>query len=595
MLAESIQLQLRSYVIRITLNEDITDDIVQETILEMFKIFNQLRQADRFWPWLCKIALNKTREHSRTQTRQKRLLKEHAKEIAGKTTDVGELATAYQEEFKQSIFEAISSLSDRQKAVLSMRCYEKMPYSQIAEIMNASELGCRLLFVRAKKQLQKKLFRLGFGKESLLVGLMLFGKLTAPSEAAAAGISVTSATLSAGGLAAGIALVTSKAVLTIAAGGAVVTGVWAMTAEHSNSELYASASVGGSAAVSAVQQHHATLQEGYYFFPQGKQGAVMTRLTLTEDDGHSTQILQNATGNYFYSPQHQAVEINNFHYWKSDLSVMTLPTDSPGLETFLAGVENRSANARPDITDSVNLLCVSTYENDSDRLSFGVRNYDAMMEERFQYNQPANAAVVDNRDMLHQQGGCVFTLQGQLNGRIINGKGYLPFLFGVQSKQPAWLELQFDDDSRLRDTASQAALIDAHGKVIALYPAGTFMIGLNRPWQGLHTIDIVRRDAALYRMSFETRLESADRARVTVFSPGLAIIYIINMPQDWIETIAFTDDKGQGIGELRFTYGNSGDMGIAPLSGTSISMKRNSVETFGKHWLSELGTGKLHQ
>lgn len=594
MLAESIQLQLRSYVIRITLSEDITDDIVQETILEMFKIFNQLRQADRFWPWLCKIALNKTREHSRTQTRQKRLLKEHAKEIAGKTTDVGEFATAYQEEFKQSIFEAISSLSDRQKAILSMRCYEKMPYSQIAEIMNASELGCRLLFVRAKKQLQKKLFRLGFGKESLLVGLMLFGKLTAPSEAAAAGISVTSATLSVGGLAAGIALVTGKAVLTIAAGTALAASVWTVAGQNSSGGIDASVSSGTPALISAAQLHSAKLSEGYYFFPQGKQGPVMTRLMVFKNDGKSIQILQNDTGNYFYDLQLQSVALHNHHYWQSDLSVMTLPTDSPELESFLAQVEKRTAKARPVVTDSPNLLFVSSHENDSDRISFGVRNYDALMEERFQYNRPANAAVADNRDALHRQEGCLFSLEGQLHGRVLKGKGYMPFVFGMMTKKPAWLELRSDDGRILLDTPTSAIIFDADRKVIAAYPSGTFMTGLNRPWQGLHVIDTVRRDAARYRMPFETHMESADRASVTVFSTGIQITYVINMPQDWIETITFADSMGQEIGELRFSYGSSRSSDTGSLDRPSVSAKRNAVAAYEKHWLSEMGTGKLY-
>ena len=77
-LTEAIYGSLRSYVFRITLSETLTDDIVQETILEMYKIFGQLRKSDRFWPWLCKIALNKVRSNSNTNTRRKNLLQKHA-------------------------------------------------------------------------------------------------------------------------------------------------------------------------------------------------------------------------------------------------------------------------------------------------------------------------------------------------------------------------------------------------------------------------------------------------------------------------------------------------------------------------------------
>jgi DNA-directed RNA polymerase specialized sigma24 family protein len=74
-LAETVCKPLKSYVLRITFKEEITDDIVQETLLEMYKIFAQLKNAELFWPWLCKIALNKVRQYSLIQKRHHELLK----------------------------------------------------------------------------------------------------------------------------------------------------------------------------------------------------------------------------------------------------------------------------------------------------------------------------------------------------------------------------------------------------------------------------------------------------------------------------------------------------------------------------------------
>ena len=139
-LAAAAHAPLRSYVLRITFREEITDDIVQETLLEMFKIFKQLKGADNFWPWLCKIALNKIRIHSRTESRHQQLLKDHIDQLTSRSPKNDGVAAAVYEEFTQCIFEALSNLSDRQKAVLSMRCYEKMSYGQIAKIMDVSEL-----------------------------------------------------------------------------------------------------------------------------------------------------------------------------------------------------------------------------------------------------------------------------------------------------------------------------------------------------------------------------------------------------------------------------------------------------------------------
>ena len=70
-LAEAARVHLREYVLRLTLQEDLTQDIVQESILEMFKVFDKLKNAERFWAWLDGIAFNKIRSHYGRQWRHK--------------------------------------------------------------------------------------------------------------------------------------------------------------------------------------------------------------------------------------------------------------------------------------------------------------------------------------------------------------------------------------------------------------------------------------------------------------------------------------------------------------------------------------------
>ena len=192
---------LIAYVFRVTLQEDLTQDVVQETLLEMFKVIGKLNKADRFWPWLCKIALNKVHRHFRTEKRHKALVMEHyeAGEFRQKSQDG--LTDLVGQELKQVIMQAMSKLKMRYREVLALRCYEQMDYSEIAELMSCTEFNARVTFCRAKKALQKQLSRSGFGKASFLGALILFGKMTAPSEAPAANISITSATVKAGLLA----------------------------------------------------------------------------------------------------------------------------------------------------------------------------------------------------------------------------------------------------------------------------------------------------------------------------------------------------------------------------------------------------------
>ncbi len=593
-LAEIVQAPLRSYVLRITYNEELTDDIVQETLLEMYTIFTQLKRADLFWAWLCKIALNKVRRHSNEQKRHRELLKIHAEQASSGLPSMDGLAAVINQEFQEAIVRALSFLSDRQKAVLSMRCYENMSYSQIAEIMDLSELGCRLLFVRARKKLQHKLSSLGYGQKSLLLALALLGKLTAPSEAAAAQICLSPSLLGVGGVAAGIAFITSKTgLLTLAASGAIVVGTVALKQDPIGLNADVVTPVNQSVSIAGRSPADSYFSEGYYFFPQGKQGPVLTRFTVHQDQA-ITQVLQNDSGNYTYDARQQTATIHNYHYWNSDLSVMTLPTDSPDLEAFLAGIENRSPEPRTIKSDSLNLFVMISGNNQQQARFFGAKNYNALMEERFQYNWPAGTGPLDKRDTLHQQGWCGVKMKGRLYGKTITGMGQMPFVYEKTLERPAWLKLTIEGEQSFLDTPDGAAVLNAAGQSVSGYPSGTFLCGLNRPWFGLHVIDTIRRDAAQFRIPFETGLDaSGKKAVVSLKVPEGRIEYTIDIEKDLIEKISFIDSDKQPVGGILFSY-----FGIDDFSGGDFTMVRlpsgvGSIKREQFHWLSKLMTERF--
>src|SRR5512136_639400 len=70
-LAEMARDRLRVYVYRLTQKDDLTQEIVQESLLEMCKILGKLQKTDRFWPWLYGIATNKLHRHYRTEKAMK--------------------------------------------------------------------------------------------------------------------------------------------------------------------------------------------------------------------------------------------------------------------------------------------------------------------------------------------------------------------------------------------------------------------------------------------------------------------------------------------------------------------------------------------
>jgi RNA polymerase sigma factor (sigma-70 family) len=123
-LAKAARLHLREYVHRLTLQEDLTEDIVQESILEMFKVFDKLKKTDRFWSWLDGIAFNKVRSHYGRRWRHKMVsLSDLGYEIAEKNSPDG-LADMVTAELKQIVIKSMRRLQPRHRAVLTMRCYK---------------------------------------------------------------------------------------------------------------------------------------------------------------------------------------------------------------------------------------------------------------------------------------------------------------------------------------------------------------------------------------------------------------------------------------------------------------------------------------
>ncbi|MEJ2704339.1 MAG: sigma factor, partial [Sedimentisphaerales bacterium] len=57
--------RLYPVVLRATWSHDLTEDILQETLLTVVREVNSLRDIRRFWPWVYRIAQNKIKDHLR--------------------------------------------------------------------------------------------------------------------------------------------------------------------------------------------------------------------------------------------------------------------------------------------------------------------------------------------------------------------------------------------------------------------------------------------------------------------------------------------------------------------------------------------------
>jgi len=585
--------RLRTYVYRLTQKDDLTQEIVQESLLEMCKILGKLQKTDRFWPWLYGIATNKLHRHYRTEKAMKHAAaSEERRRGPARDREEG-FEELVGDELKGIVSKAMQKLRTRYKAVLVMRCYDNMAYSEIAESMGCTEFSTRMLFVRAKKALQKELLSNGFSRGSLLAALIVFGKMTAPSKAAAAQLTVPAAALKVG-LAASVAgLATSTTgIVSVAAVGALTVGtVVATSGPGQPVNPAANPLTVGTRIVSPYATSTTAHEQYWYYFPEGPEGPMMLR---AQSNAARSRVLQNDEANYSYHAG--TVSINNHRMWLDDMSVLKLPTDSTELRGFLTQIEGIRNDIQPvSGRKGRGLLAVVERKKDQAAVEtpWTISSSNVLHADYFQSDWPTDARIVDNRDAMHQRGWTYFRVRGTVAGRDVAGAGRLPLVYAASRQHQPWLRLTIGDTVIL-DGGSVATIQNAQGESPFKYRQGCFFSGLSRPWMGLHTMDTVRRDAAEQRARFETQLLAGGReAQVTVTSDKTRLIYTIDIEADLVRRIDFTVNDTP-VGSLDFEY--LPDVNVKGSEFTAPASRNERVtlqKDAGILWLVRLANGAL--
>jgi len=561
-LTELAEERLRVDVFRLTLQEDLAQEIIQESLFEMLRVLNDLKEAHRFWPWLYRIAINKMHLHYRTEKRRRTVTASAVAEKAAYGNSEQAMAGAISRELKDIVLGAMRRLKPRHRTVLTMRCYREMEYSQIAESMGCSEFAAKMLFYRAKRSLRKQLSRFGFGN-------------------VAAGV-------------AGFAASTTG-IVSLAAAGILAVGATTVTLEHAGGDVRSGAGTVGSGQITEqMGALGAGNEELWCYYPDSPKGPVMMRLLRwdSHQKGRYCKWLQNEQAMYYFDEGKNTVYIENHRMWREDLSVWRLPTDSPELSEFLSRVEGRIDGMRYVRGGGAGLLVISQGRQ-AGSPSRVTRHFNVLDEQYFLYGWSARTKRLDNRDMMHKRGWTYFRVSGRIGDEAIAGIGRLPFVDAARARYGAWLKLEVGERLKIGDNGQEARIYDG-SRLVASYAGGSFFAGLSRPWMGLHTIDTIRRDAAANRIWFETGPKGqGDAAEVVLTRGETKLSYAVNMDKDIIERIGILGESGRE-GELVFSYLDEvdgiEDEFVAPRWKT---LRKRHPGGPGVVWLMNLADGNL--
>ncbi|MDD5458790.1 MAG: RNA polymerase sigma factor [Phycisphaerae bacterium] len=586
-LAEQVQDVLYSYIYRMTLDANLAYDIRQETLLEMVRSLKNLRKPESFRPWLYRTAWCKLQQHFRPKKNRAHMSlndKKHIMELLDRKCRDG-LKELISKEIAESLVAGLSDLSTKHRSVLVLRCYENLTFSQISDIMNCSEVSARVLFCRAKNKLREKLSRKGVTKALFLPLLGLFGQATVPSESTVAAIHLTASTLRAGTVASVVAAITSKigmSLLSLLAGLALIFGSVTSTKtifEPQENNLLSRNSIKSFHFVrQAWDQAHVpnanllmgkSLSKGayeqWYFFPDGIDGPMfsMKQRWNPQMSAKLCGWLQDGSGNYYYHSGKKTIYMYN-HPLSSKMT-MRLPTDSIEFIEFLDRMEGPDEGNEYIRDPETNLLTGIVDKRFFNAINFKSDiTYNKLDEKQFgnfRHQWPDDCPVVDERDALHKQGWGICQITGNIRGVGIEGFYRTPFIYDKLQRYPPFLKLRFGDQI-LIDCPRGSLILDSNNKVLRSYPAGTFLKGLLRPWMGIHTVDIIRRDAAEKRIPFTTQKLNYqgfyyEKMIISLSNNNTQIIYNINIENNQIDKIQFKyaeDSSLASLGTLEITF-----------------------------------------
>ena len=138
------------YLLSISLNEQIAEDLLQETFYKGIKGIRKFHGECKIEVWLCKIARNCYYDYLRKE--KKYLL----------TDDMTKYELRYEDnsiierEGYVELLKILDQLSEVYREVFMLKHYGELSLKEIAEMMGKSESWARVSYFRARQQLRRQ-------------------------------------------------------------------------------------------------------------------------------------------------------------------------------------------------------------------------------------------------------------------------------------------------------------------------------------------------------------------------------------------------------------------------------------------------------
>ena len=144
---EALYERLRRYLVKLSRDRALAEELAQETSLRLLKSFDRLRDPGRLEPWAFRIATNAWRDHCRAKQRPSPEPRPTAK-VASELAD--------------RVHRALDALPEPYRTALVLRFLEGMDYEDMAEILDVEAVTLRSHVARGRALIRRTLEGEGF-------------------------------------------------------------------------------------------------------------------------------------------------------------------------------------------------------------------------------------------------------------------------------------------------------------------------------------------------------------------------------------------------------------------------------------------------
>lgn len=157
--------RVRSYIVMMVKDDDIADDIFQETFIKAVKVIDEGRYTDsgKFLSWVLRIAHNRVLDHFRREKHSRTINEKEAGYDMFSTIKLSEGSvedSMVMSEMQATIRQLVAALPAEQREVVEMRYYAKLSFQEIADETGVSintALGrMRYALINLRKMIAEK-------------------------------------------------------------------------------------------------------------------------------------------------------------------------------------------------------------------------------------------------------------------------------------------------------------------------------------------------------------------------------------------------------------------------------------------------------